>query len=356
MMSDIAVKGRSLDMPAGSTPPEWFMFLAPENTGVPEVDGEAKEITLRASEGTAAILNADLQRRLKAGEKPHFSFDHSSTGPASAWPQEFQWRGGDKPGVYVRAAWTPDGAKAVTAPGGQLPSYQFFSPSVMASPTTGAVTSLHYDLEVGSVTNRPAFLQIAAVNGSAAKPVSAPADPNQDKHRMKLQEIADAAIRACLITSEEAAGNPGALIDQRITAFRSEASVRATQATELTAVKAELKKLKEEMADDAITLAVKAGRIAPEDSATKEFWKGCIVTQGSAAVKAMNALPDKLPKDTKTGAHGTKGQEINDGEESAAVKARNAQVSARAVEIQSKEGGSFSDAHARASRLIPMPQ
>ena len=76
-------------------------------------------------------------------------------GRASGWPQEFEWRNGDKPGVWVRPQWTPDGTAAVTvAASGQLPSYRYFSPSFRCDLETGLITGYYEPLVEASRTPR----------------------------------------------------------------------------------------------------------------------------------------------------------------------------------------------------------
>jgi hypothetical protein len=57
-----------------------------------------------------------------------------------------------------------------------------------------------------------------------------------------------------------------------------------------TALKDEMATKASAAADAAIDDAVKAGRIAPQDDATKAFWRSSIATNPEA-VKALNAIP-----------------------------------------------------------------
>jgi hypothetical protein len=360
-LNELTILARAVALPAAAaTAPEWIMYMP---GGAHHIDPEeGGERSLHITAADAVTLNDDLQRLIAAGgPPPFFGFDHVN-GRASAWPQEIAWRDGN---VMARVRWTPDGEAAVTVKSaGQLPAYRYFSPGFRVNKTTGRITGL-WPSEAGSLVNDPAFRAIARVSASQTKTVSAPADPNQrnENQNMKLQLIADTAIKCGLLTITEAAGDSaGTLLEERVNALRSDARVNASAGTDLRkekerADKAEeaLKKHRESRAKDAVETAVKAGRLAPKDETAKAFWIRIITADDSdESVKALNALPNRVPAPADAAHPGTEGYQTTDpGDESAAVKARSAQVAAKALEIQKETGSSYANAFAQAQRLIP---
>lgn len=355
-MKTETIHARALALPAAAlTAPEWLHYMpAGKQTISAARDGQPATIELTVNAAAAAALQADLVRLIGAGgPPPFFGFDHVD-GRASAWPQEFAWRAD---GIWARLTWTPDGEAAVTVKAaGQLPAYRYFSPSFLINRQTGLITGL-CPSEAGSLVNNPAFRALARVT---ANNLPAPAADNPKNNTMKHEAIAAAAITAGLLTPEEAAGETaGTLTTQRLQALQADASIKASQATELATVTARavaaetaLAAQRETAAESAIQDAVKAGQIAPQDKDTQAFWKASLLSNGDAAVKALATLAKILPARSPAVTPGAAASA--DGEESDATRARSAAVRAKAIEIQKGEPGLvFSMAYERADRLTP---
>ncbi len=344
------VLANAVPLPAATAePPEWIMYMpAGRHTISATMGDKPKTATFDITPEVVTALNADLARRKASGPEPFFAFDHAG-GRASAWPQEFAWQ---PDGVYARVKWSPDGAEAVTVKAeGQLPAYRYFSPAFTRDMKTNRITGLDSS-EAGSLVNNPAFRSIARV---AAQAVPAPAGLNEETN-MKHTEIAEAVIKAGLLTPEEAAGDTaGVLASQRLTALQKDSTVKCSQATEIeswkaraTQAEADLKAHRESAATAAVTEAVKAGRIPSKDTDTQEFWKGAIIEKGDVAVKALNALPSAIPGASKAHSPGVEETRPAD-----ADAKRYEAVRAKAREIQSQNNIAWGEAWSQADSLIP---
>lgn len=349
------VTAAAVAIEAGQTAPDWIMYLpAGEHVVYASEDGKPAERKYTIDRGVSEVLQASLTTAVQAGgPPPYFGFDHVD-GRAAAWPQEFAWRDS---GVWARVTWTPAGAAAVTIrAAGQLPEYRFFSPSFRRDRRSGKITGI-WPSEAGSLVNNPAFRGIARV--AAKQAVSAiPADQTNEPNKMKKDLIAEAAVRCGLLTAEEAAGDTaGTLLESRYTEARSAVSVKASQATELATVKARaetaeaaLQTHREAAADARITAAVGDGRIPPKDEETKTFWRNSLLTGGDSAVKALEALPKRIPTDSGATSPGVKTEAAQAG----ADDDRSKRVCAKAHEIQRTTPGlAWSVAHRQADEMTP---
>ena len=335
---------------AAESAPEWFMFLpAGRHTISADMGGKPQRSTFVINENTVTALNADLAKRKAEGPAPFFGFDHVD-GRASAWPEEFAWR---PDGVYARVRWTPDGEQAVTVrAAGQLPAYRYFSPGFLRDPKTNEIIGLAPG-EAGSLVNNPAFREIAKV---AAKNVPAPAGQPKTQN-MKHEEIAQAVVKAGLLTEAEAAGDTaGTLTSERLTALNKADTVRASQAADIQTWRARAEKaettlttMRESAATSAVAEAVRAGIIPAKDKDTQEFWHGAILDHGETAVKAMMAGKPVVPKDSGAGSPGAGEGQPSADKESTRYQA----VRAKALEIQNTQKLSWGQAFSQAESLIP---
>lgn len=364
-----SILARAVNLPAAAlTAPEWIMYMpAGEHEINASQDGKPATLKVTVDAAAAAAVQASLEKHLAAGgPPPFFGFDHVD-GRASAWPQEFKWEDGK--GIMARVLWTPDGVAAVTVKdASQLPAYRFFSPGFTVSKAGSKITGI-WNAEAGSLVNNPAFRAIARITAAEPlKPVSAPADPHQNQANqasMQTQAIADAVVKAGLLTAEEAAGpTAGALIIERVT---NHASIKASQSSlssELASVKAraeqaegELTTLRKSNAEAVVQAHL--NRLPAQDKEGQQWWIDQIAQPGDAGVKAaarLKALPVIVPKDsgaTNPGGSATPNAADENGE-SAAVKARAAQVRAKALELQRDQPRlTFADAMSRAEASIP---
>jgi hypothetical protein len=125
------------------------------STITPSVDGKPQEITVDVTPGTAAALQADLNRRLAGNIRPWIDFDHAG-GKAAALPKRFYWE--PDVGVMLELEWTNSGKSAIS---GQ--DYSYFSPTFMLN-KHGEPVALPPSGAIGSLVNDPAFRTIRRIH------------------------------------------------------------------------------------------------------------------------------------------------------------------------------------------------
>jgi len=249
------------------------------------VGGKPKTMDVEVDSRIGASFAEDLTKRLACNVRPFAGFDHSS-GPASFIPKEFRYEEGV--GLMLDVEWTEAGRKAIEGR-----DYSYFSPTFLVS-TTGIPTGLAARGEIGSLVNDPAFEEIPRIAAAHTK------STNMIEQLIELglveasqdEETAMDKAKSNLASLRESASTAESDEDKAATAERyTKMEAQLAEAME------ENKKLKEGMAEKAaasaeiaIADAVKAGRIAPQDEATKAFWKSSILANPEA-VNALNAIP-----------------------------------------------------------------
>jgi hypothetical protein len=267
-----------------------IVFL-PEGTHTitASVAGKPKTLTVTVDDRVLAGFAEDLTKRMESNVRPFAGFDHKP-GAASFIPQAFRYEPGV--GLMLDVEWTSAGRAAIEGR-----DYSYFSPTFLVS-KDGIPTGLPSRGEVGSLVNDPAFEEIpriAASNQSTETDmeslvelglVEASCAPDQALETAKaaLASLREAAAQVETVEAANVAKKSAEdeLEDMKKRYVELESANKALM-DEL-AAKASF------AADAAIEEAVKAGRIAPQDEATKAFWRASI-TSNPEAVKALNAIP-----------------------------------------------------------------
>ena len=290
----VAAMANDFGLPNDSGLPTDIQWMPPgkHTVSVKTLKGEDKNVTANVTAATAtAVQAAFVQMQADAaagkGDYPFFDFNHDDE-KASAHPTEFYW-GGDDPktgGVRAKLAWTAAGSAAVKGK-----DFRRFSPIFVPSPD-GTVLPAYGHANMGGLVNRAAFRAIAPV---AAKAANNPAEgktpgANVTNKTNTMKTLLLAVMASHSITFPADAGED---------VVAAKASELITQLdTERTALKAEIASTKAAL-DTAVTAhatttveaAVAAGKIAPQDEATKAFWLGSLKTNAVAAKAALDALP-----------------------------------------------------------------
>lgn len=267
-----------------------IVFL-PEGTHTitASVGGKPKTLTVTVDERVLAGFAEDLARRQESNVRPFAGFDHKP-GAASFIPQGFRYEAGV--GLMLDVDWTSAGRAAI-----QGRDYSYFSPTFLVS-KDGIPTGLTGRGEIGSLVNDPAFEEIPRIAAS------------HQPHEILMEHLIELGLVEASCAPDQALETAkAALASLRESAAQVETVEAANVAKksaedELADIKlrydeleAANKSLKDELAmkasasaDAAIDEAIKAGRIAPQDEATKSFWRSSI-TSNPDAIKALNAIP-----------------------------------------------------------------
>ena len=199
-------------------------------------------------------------------------------------------------------------------------NYGYHSPRFRRDKGTGEILGLLPEsIEVGSLVNDPAFDDIERIAASRTEgdvahfdDVEDPGKPGdngdlekpregleqQDNNTTNRDMDITKLVALGILTEEEAkAENAEAVALERIKALQDKGKASSD---ELEASKKELakcqeeiaasKKQAEERAAQGVADAIAAGKIAPKDEATKDFWKRALTEDYVAASKQLNAL------------------------------------------------------------------
>jgi hypothetical protein len=267
-----------------------IVFL-PEGTHqiTASVGGKPKTLTVTVDDRVLASFADDLARRMESNVRPFAGFDHKP-GAASFIPQAFRYEPGV--GLMLDVDWTSAGRAAIEGR-----DYSYFSPTFLVS-KDGIPTGLTTRGEIGSLVNDPAFEEIPRIAASHT-PTDNPMDHLIELGLVEASCAPDQALetaKAALASLREAAAQVET-VEAANMAKKSAEDELADMKKRNDELEAAYKSLKDEMAakasasaDAAIEEAIKAGRIAPQDDATKAFWRSSITTNPEA-VKALNAIP-----------------------------------------------------------------
>lgn len=253
------------------------------------VAGKPKTVEVEVDSRIAASFADDLKKRLENNVRPFAGFDHQN-GPASFIPQEFRYEEGV--GLVLDVEWTEAGRKAIEGR-----DYSYFSPTFLLSPD-GIPTGLANRGEIGSLVNDPAFEEIPRIAASYQEQttmiehlielglVEEGQDPETalEAAKEKLASLREAAV---VIEKEDKKEESVEIDAERVAKLEEDLKAMRDENEKL---KAGMKEKAEASAQSAIDEAVKAGRIAPQDEATKSFWKSSIIANPEA-INALNAIP-----------------------------------------------------------------
>jgi len=278
---------------------DWILYLpAGKSTIDASLNGEPARLKVTVTAATAAKLQADLMARREGTILPFIDFDHEGK-RASGWPTQFSWHEGK--GVMLFAGWTPGGRAAVEAK-----EHNYFSPQFAYDPATETVLGLLPTGPIGGLVNDPAFRTMAALTAKKTLPddLANPENQPQTPDPMNPELMKTLVASGLLTEAESTADNAAELLATRLAELQKPAEPAAECAAEamqeLEALKAKCALRDKDDAEKAVTAAVTAGRIAPKDTATQEWWKTTIIRDGAAAVQAMNslALTSAVPADS----------------------------------------------------------
>ena len=267
-----------------------IVFL-PEGTHTitASVGGKPKTLTVTVDERVLAGFAEDLARRQESNVRPFAGFDHKP-GAASFIPQGFRYEPGV--GLMLDVDWTSAGRAAIEGR-----DYSYFSPTFLVS-KDGIPTGLTGRGEIGSLVNDPAFEEIPRIAASH-QPQSNTMDHLIELGLVEASCAPDQALetaKAALASLRESAAQVET-VEAANVAKKSAEDELADIKLRYDELEAANKSLKDELAmkasasaDAAIEEAIKAGRIAPQDEATKSFWRSSI-TSNPDAIKALNAIP-----------------------------------------------------------------
>jgi hypothetical protein len=268
-----------------------IVFL-PEGTHqiTASVGGKPKTLTVTVDDRVLASFADDLARRQESNVRPFAGFDHKP-GAASFIPQAFRYEPGV--GLMLDVDWTSAGRAAIEGR-----DYSYFSPTFLIS-KDGIPTGLTTRGEIGSLVNDPAFEEIPRIAASHTEQHQSDMDNLIELGLVEASCAPDQALetaKAALASLREAAAQVET-VEAANMAKKSAEDELADMKKRNEELEAAYKSLKDEMAtkaaaaaDAAIEDAIKAGRIAPQDDATKAFWRSSI-TSNPEAVKALNAIP-----------------------------------------------------------------
>lgn len=274
--------------PDGSAVPIDIQWMPPGEHDIVALrhsaDGKSEPVDLkvRVHAGTATRLQNLLQTlraKAQAGleDFPYFDFNHED-GAASGRPLEFYWAGDDPKtgGIRAKVDWSEPGKQALT---GKVPSFRRFSPSFSVD-ATGEVTGA--PLNMGGLVNRAAFKTIQPL--VAGGPMTG--DRNPRKANMDAEKLAaDLAAAQKQITE----------LTAKLATAQS-AEVVSAKDGEITKLKARIVELEgkitvaaKESAKAIVDAAVKAGKLAPQNTAIQEKWINAIAADPSLA-ETLNAM------------------------------------------------------------------
>ena len=245
------------------------------------VGGKPKTVDVEINSTIAASFQSGLSKRFESNVRPFAGFDHVA-GAASFIPTAFRYEEGV--GLVLDVEWTEAGRRAIEGR-----DYSYFSPTFLLS-KDGIPTGLADRGEIGSLVNDPAFVEIPRIAASHSN-----TEEIMIEHLIELGlveasqdvETAMAAAKTSLATLRESASTAETVQAAAVEAAADYDKMKARM-TELEEENAKLKKGMSDKAsaaaDHAIDEAVKAGRIAPQDEATKSFWRSSILADESSAI------------------------------------------------------------------------
>jgi len=293
-----AREGLSLPLPlGGATVPTDIQWMPPGQHEITALkDGEPITLTVRVHAGTAERMNRLLQDlRSKAtsgqGDYPYFDFNHED-GEASGRPLEFYWGGDDikTGGLRVKAEWSDRTQQSLS---GKVPGFRRFSPSFLVN-AAGEVTGA--PLNMGGLVNRAAFKTIQPI--VASQDLTGATNQNRKASMDSAEKLAADLV---------AAQNKIVELERKLSAADTTTTIAAKDG-EITALKAKITTLEGSISAGAkasakaiVDAAVKAGKLAPQNTAIQEKWINAIAADPALA-ETLNALQANPALGTVVGA------------------------------------------------------
>lgn len=283
--------------------PDEIQWMPPgEHDITPSRNGKPIQLKVKVNQAAAAAVKESLDALKKEGKRPYLDFNHDG-GKASALVNDIFWAGDDPEtgGIRARITWTSSGKEAVEGK-----DFQFFSPSFFIDAKSDQITGA--PVNFGGLVNEPAFTKIMPL---VAK------DNTEPKEKMK--GLLNILLKAGLITS----------IDQEedalVADFQKNFSPIQASAEKADQLEGDLQKAKDEIkahaterAKTLVESAVQAGKLAPKDTDSHQFFIEAIAGGNASAEKTLAALPvnAKLAETVKVEAK----KEAPDGSQAIAAK------------------------------------
>lgn len=285
-MKVTAAFAQSVDQTIGS-----IVYL-PEGRHTINASQGGKPVTLdvEIDESILSAFRDGLQERQAQNVRPFAGFDHA-VGAASFIPLEFRYEAGT--GLVLDVEWTKAGQEAIEGK-----DYSYFSPTFLVD-KNGKPKGLPVRGEIGSLVNDPAFSEIPRIAASDQTEI--------------MKDILEALIELALVPSDTQPENameaarayigkmkPESEVTAAVSAARAEIDGELVQARstiadlqgQVEALRSEADKARDKEIEAEIAAAVEAGRIAPQDEATVNFWKSALKSNADA-VSALRAIPAK---------------------------------------------------------------
>ena len=257
-------------------PKEIMFFPEGEHTIHATINGEPGSADVTIDESIAPAFIEGLEARLDAGGVlPFIDFDHDGK-VAAGHPVGFRYGdlevdGNTKRGLILALDYSDAGISAVKGR-----NYLYFSPSFTME-DDGRPSGLPDDDAYGGLVNSPAFREISRI---AAKK----ADSNQTKTVMS-EKLIEAANKRATDAENEAREVKAKLAE-------SENHTREVEA-KLETLTTQLADQAKASADEKVAVhGVQAGRIAPKDTESIEYWSAALLNDKSGmALAQLNKLP-----------------------------------------------------------------
>lgn len=259
----------------GAPLPEDIQWMPPGRHEVtPLVNGKRVRRTNVADPTVAAMVDGVIQRmRASAasgkGDLPYIDFNHED-GAASAEVLGAFW-GGDHPqtgGIRIKVAWSSAGADAIKGK-----TFRRFSPNWFLHPTDPKPVGVPVNL--GGLVNRAAFEQIQAVaKGGETK------THMTEEEKTELAQVIASATAPLVKRLESLEGQLASAkadttaVDPKVASL--EARLAAIEGTNRTAALASAKAK--------VDMHVAAGRLAPQDATSQDFWVQTIAANPAAEI------------------------------------------------------------------------
>lgn len=226
------------------------------------------------------------------GNWPYGDFNHEDD-EQSFEPLRFYWGGDDlrTGGIRLDVNWSATGGQKV-----QGKAYRSFSPSWRMKKDTHAFLGI--GLNVGGLVNRSAFQSIQALAKGAGDEAKRKEEKMTEAEKQELTNLIAGAVKpvadqvavlaklpdriAELEKKVEAKGATDAKAGNEVV-VQLENRIKALETSDKTVLEANARKTVEE-------IGVKAGRIAPQDKDTIDFWTGAIVANAKAS-EALSKMP-----------------------------------------------------------------
>ncbi|GAB5378971.1 MAG: phage protease [Aliiglaciecola sp.] len=242
-----------------------------------EVPGNKWKINNESGAALATKLNQNAHPIVFDYEhQTLLSKENGQPAPASAWPQEYEWR--DDKGLFVKLKFTPKARGHV-----KDDEYRFYSPVLMYDKKTGAINNIHSV----ALTNDPGIKGMAAAAALKTDPVSKPQPESTMNEALALlfsligldvdttKDIDAAALKAKLESKS---------VSDKLAALKAKVESGNDQTTQIAALKAQL------------TEAEKASGVDPATSVPVETYNAVIEQLAALSANHESLTVDQVIK------------------------------------------------------------